>query len=240
MEKVAWFRSVCEKNGLSITETQLDLIDRYVGLLLDWNKKINLISRRDEANVWERHILHSIAMLFKLDPSLDASVLDLGAGGGLPGVPIKIVSPSVELTCLESVKKKTVALENMLKELSITDVNVVWGRAEELATRNSFCSQFDYVICRAVAPLDKLAKWSAPLLRKSHASGPDDREPTLGNRLRVPCGSLIAWKGGELERELTVTRKLKSVGSVTVIPLVFRGSETIEATDKHLVVVSMN
>lgn len=240
MQKLIWLRTVCRKNGLLLGERQLELIEKYVSLLLDWNKKINLISRRDEENIWERHILHSVAMLFKLGLSPAARVLDLGAGGGLPSVPIKVILETLQLTCLDSTKKKTVALENILQQLSLTDVQVVWGRAEELGKEKKFRSKYDYVFSRAVGSLDDLIKWSAPFLTHGDRSSDAEATDSVHHLFPVPAGSLIAWKGGELEKELAATGKMKSVRSITVIPLVFEGSEIIEARDKQLVIVSLN
>ncbi|MEE9288570.1 MAG: 16S rRNA (guanine(527)-N(7))-methyltransferase RsmG [Bacteroidota bacterium] len=240
MDKLAWLRSVCQKNGLTIAESRLDVIQRYVSLLLDWNRKINLISRRDESNVWERHILHSIAMLFKLQLMNAGRVLDLGAGGGLPGIPIKIIISTLQLTCLDSVRKKTIALENILRQLSLTDAEVVWGRAEQLGMKDGFRSKYDYVLCRAVGPLTQLVKWSEPFLKRFNESVAPETTGEPYHRYRVPAGSLIAWKGGDLDREFKVARTLKSVRSITVVPLVFKGSETMEASDKQLVIVSLN
>ncbi len=240
MDKLVWLRTVCQKNGLMISDDKLTFIQKYVELLLDWNRRINLISRRDEPNIWERHILHSLAALFKLDLSPTASVLDLGAGGGLPGIPIKIVLESLQLTCLDSIKKKTVALGNIVLKLSLSEVQVVCGRAEDLGKKNQFHSSYDYVLCRAVGPLKDLVKWSAPFLRKSGEFASREGHLRTGHRFRVPVGSLIAWKGGELEREFQVVRKMKSVRSITVVPIVFEGSETIEANDKQLVILPLS
>lgn len=240
MQKLIWLRTVCRKNGLLLGERQLELIEKYVSLLLDWNKKINLISRRDEENIWERHILHSVAMLFKLGLSPAARVLDLGTGGGLPGVPIKIILDDLQLTCLDCTKKKTVALANMVQQLSLSDVEIVWGRAEDLGREDQFRSKYNYVFCRGVAPLNELVDWSGPFLRNPDESTASERKQESYHLFRVPVGSLIAWKGGELEKELAATRKMKSVRSIAVVPLVFEGSEIIEARDKQLVIVSLN
>ena len=238
MDKLVWLHTVCQKNGLTISDSQLDLIQRYVSLLLNWNRKINLISRRDESNVWERHILHSIAMLFKLHLPTSARALDLGAGGGLPGVPIKIFFGALQLTCLESIRKKTVALENIVQQLSLSDVRVTCGRAERLGKEIEFRSQFDYVFCRAVGPLSKVVRWSVPFLKRS-TDVTTNIDRGSQHRFPVAGGSLIAWKGGELESELNVARKLELVRSVTVIPLVFHGSEMLEASEKQLVIVAI-
>ena len=239
MDKLVWLRTVCQKNGLMISDDQLLSIRKYVELLLGWNKSLNLISRKDESNIWERHILHCVAALFKLELMPTARMLDLGAGGGLPGIPIKMLVGSLRLTCLDSIRKKTVALADIVARLSLSDVRVVCGRAEELGKTPQYRSSYDYVVCRAVGPLKHLVKWSGAFLRKSDESTTLEPKQRPGHRFRVPTGSLIAWKGGELEDEFQVVRKLKTVRSITLVPLVFEGSETMEATDKQLVIVPL-
>src|SRR3990172_6606526 len=108
-KEALWFQSICKWNGLSVSDDRLQLLERYVRQLLDWNKKLNLISRRDEENVWTRHILHSASLLFHLSLKQRARILDLGTGGGLPGIPIKILVPSFSVTLVDSINKKTTA-----------------------------------------------------------------------------------------------------------------------------------
>jgi 16S rRNA (guanine527-N7)-methyltransferase len=90
-EKKIWFRELCLKNGLTLTNKQLEQLDYYVVLLLEWNKKINIISRKDEENVWTYHILHSISPLFKIEIKQNSVIVDIGTGCGFPGIPIKIL-----------------------------------------------------------------------------------------------------------------------------------------------------
>jgi 16S rRNA (guanine527-N7)-methyltransferase len=85
-------RTTCSQNGLELEESQLGSLELLVSNLLEWNKKINLISRRDEENIWSSHILHCLALLFKVELGQSLKVLDLGTGGGLPGIPLKIAS----------------------------------------------------------------------------------------------------------------------------------------------------
>jgi len=94
-EKTNWFRTLCVKNGFIPTDLQLEQLNQYVRLLLDWNKKINLISRKDEENVWTYHILHSISPLFKFRVTEGSRFVDIGSGGGLPGIPLKILRPDI-------------------------------------------------------------------------------------------------------------------------------------------------
>ncbi|MEX2115327.1 MAG: 16S rRNA (guanine(527)-N(7))-methyltransferase RsmG, partial [Bacteroidota bacterium] len=159
-----WLRTICAKNGLKIPDDQLELIRNYVRLLLEWNQKINLISRRDEENVWQSHILHSIAPLFQVKIPENGRIVDLGTGGGLPGIPLKILNPTIQITMIDSTQKKITAVDEMTKALGLKDTIAVWGRAEELAKRKEFRGQFDIATARGVGPLEELVRLAHPFL----------------------------------------------------------------------------
>jgi len=161
---------------------------KYIALLLDWNQRINLVSPNDEERIAERHILESLAVLWAWPFPQDAAVLDLGSGGGFPGVPLKIVRPDLAMTLLESRQKKTLFLNTVVRELKLGNCCVINARAEELAKASN--EKFAIVIARAVADLKTLWKWSRPLLAE--------------------CGVLLAMKGGELDEELQALKKFDS------------------------------
>jgi 16S rRNA (guanine527-N7)-methyltransferase len=224
-----WLRNICQKNGVALDDEQAMLLERFVSLLLEWNQKINLISRRDVDGVWENHILHSISPLFKLTLQGKSRILDLGTGGGLPGIPMKIMAPSLRMTLVDSTQKKVMAVQDMIDKLGLKETDALWGRAEELSKQKALSSQFDYIVSRAVAPLEELVQWCAPFLRRLPGR-PEDQEqgsPPL----------LIAFKGGDLERELIRARRRKEVRSIETLDLVFKGSEELSSIDKKLVLV---
>lgn len=128
-EKTNWFRTLCVKNGFIPTDLQLEQLNQYVQLLLDWNKKINLISRKDEENIWTYHILHSISPLFKIKMMEGSRIVDIGSGGGLPGIPLKILRPDISLLCLDATRKKTNSISQMVDELKLESVHVLWGES---------------------------------------------------------------------------------------------------------------
>ena len=150
------FRRIVRTNGLSVSEEQFALMERYVGLLLDWNGKINLISRRDQENVWFAHMLHSVSPWFFVDLAPGLRVLDLGTGGGLPGIPLAVLRPDLKLTLLDSIRKKVDAVRQMAGELGLTNVDAVVGRAEEIGREASHRHSYDVVVARAVARLTDL------------------------------------------------------------------------------------
>src|SRR5258706_6794358 len=92
-----WFRKICRQNNFSISDNQLDLIKSYVDYLIDWNSKLNLISRKDEHNIWCRHILGSVNFLFDHPFEQNAKIVDVGTGGGLPGIPLAILCSDLNI-----------------------------------------------------------------------------------------------------------------------------------------------
>ncbi len=228
-----WFQTICRKNGLAPTDSQVRLLERYVTLLLDWNRKINLVSRKNEDQVWQSHILHSASLLFKIRLAANPTILDIGTGGGMPGIPLKILLPDSRVVLLDSTRKKIAAVEDIIHNLGLERIEAVWGRAEELSSHANLISHFDYIVARAVAPLADLVKWSEPFLRR-HRNSEGDRstDPAF-----VPPPALLALKGGELEDEVSRASRLRKQQSVDVVDLVFPSSEELSATDKKLVIV---
>jgi 16S rRNA (guanine527-N7)-methyltransferase len=222
-----WFKRVCAQNGLEVEGEKFKLLVRYGELLLEWNKKINLISRKDEENLWTAHLFHAISPLIFLKLPADATVLDLGTGGGLPGIPIKILQPELHITLLDSTKKKIDAVTDIIQKLKLENVQTVWGRAEELSLRTEYRHTVDLVIARAVAPLKDLVKWSLPFLRE----GPGKE---TGN---VTTPALIALKGGDLQNEAGEIQNQKRIKNIRIIDLVFKNLDLPELQDKKIVVV---
>ena len=233
-ESSLWFRTICLKNNLPVSDGQLELLEKYASLLTSWNQKVNLISRKDTENVWANHILHCVSLLFVLRIADKAKVVDLGTGGGLPGIPLKIMMPALELVMIDSTQKKILAVQNMIGELGLDGASAVWGRGEELTSKREFVHRFNYVVARAVAPLADLVKIGVNLLSSQKVGevggGPE-------NRPLVESPSLIAFKGGDLDEEVRRVGTRKDVRSVDVRPLVFHGSEEISLSDKKVVIV---
>jgi 16S rRNA (guanine527-N7)-methyltransferase len=211
---------ICSANGIVLDETQVSLVDRYAKLLLEWNAKINLISRKDGENILSRHILHSLTLRMPAICSYDFAnkrVADVGTGGGLPGIPLKIVTPSMDVTLIDSIQKKIMVCNEMIASLQLSSVRAVVGRAEELAKQPDHRRKYDAVISRAVAPLDDLIKWCSGLLK--------------------PGAVLFSLKGGDLSEEIARSRKLKSIDSIESMVLVLKDYSEFEGDGKQLVTV---
>ncbi len=211
------------------------MLSNYVNLLQEWNSKINLISRADIQNTWFNHILHSLSILFFVSIPAESKVLDLGTGGGLPGIPLAVLRKDLRFTLLDSIAKKMRAVEDMIASLSLTNVEVVTGRAESLAAQERFKCGYDVVISRAVAPLVDLVKWSKPFLRKpSRTHVASTHAPHVRH---YPTPYLLALKGGDLTSELAVIRLKTGQKKIDVLNLTFDGSEEIGLQDKKIVIV---
>ena len=145
---------------MTITQQQEQRLRSLEGIYREWNAKINVISRKDIDNVYEHHVLHSMAIARYLEtvPGLEESfasgdILDLGTGGGFPGIPLAILYPEAHFTLCDSVNKKTIVAEAVAKALELENVQVVNARAESLGRH------FDFVVSRAVASLTDFYPW---------------------------------------------------------------------------------
>lgn len=228
------FLRICRKQGLLLDESHIRLFQILVDGLIEWNSKLNVISRRDHGSPWYVHILHSIAPLFYVDFPKDASILDLGSGGGLPGLPLAIVRPDLRFVLLDSVRKKTAVIEDLVDRLGLVGVSTLTARAEGLQKEINATSQFDFVTARAVASLVDLVRWSRPLLRRSIRS---NQPSTSTNQRMLEAPALLALKGGSLDQEIEEARRKFPLKAITVINMTFDGSLEIGLVDKKILVV---
>lgn len=165
-----------------LDDLQLNQLQKLGELYRDWNQKINVISRKDIDHVYDHHILHAMAISRFVHFAPDAEVLDLGTGGGLPGIPLAILFPETRFTLIDGTRKKITVVQEIVQALELRNVRALHQRAEETKHK------FDFVVCRAVASLDKLVSWSFPLLKKK--------------QVHVVPNGLITLKGGNLKAEI--------------------------------------
>ena len=159
------FWTACSANGIMVDLPELERLERFHDELRYWNARVNLISRKDEHNIWERHILHSLALLKYVRFPERARVLDVGTGGGLPGIPIKCVRTDLKLTMVDSIAKKVKATHMFAQHTGLKDVRAMTARVEDLAADAHYRAAFDVIVSRAVARIDVLMSWIRPLLK---------------------------------------------------------------------------
>ncbi len=160
------FSQALEKQKIILSADQLTQFVRFHELLVEWNNKINLISR-NEKNITERHFINCalIASFIKFTP--EDRIIDIGSGAGFPGIVLKILFPQSSFTLVESTRKKTDFLRQVVQLLSLNNIEVLNDRAEKLAAHPNYKSSFDYVSARAVASLKDLIPLSRPFVKRT-------------------------------------------------------------------------
>jgi 16S rRNA (guanine527-N7)-methyltransferase len=167
------------------SEKQLQQFTALKNLYDDWNQKINVISRKDMNHFYEHHVLHSLAIAAQFDFPDGYQIMDLGCGGGFPGIPLAIFFPKVHFHLVDGINKKLKVVEAIASEIDLKNVTAQHTRAEDIKNK-----KFDIVVSRAVAPLKDLWLWSKPLLNKKAVDQPQK------------ITGLICLKGGDLSKEI--------------------------------------
>jgi 16S rRNA (guanine527-N7)-methyltransferase len=179
----------------------------FNNLVIEWNKKINLVSRR-KSDVFDL-INDSRIFLNYIDFDPNPVIMDLGTGGGFPGIVIKIHHPEIKMVLIDSILKKVTAVCDITSKLKLTGITSICTRAENMDKNNVFKHVFDYVVSRSVGELADLLKWSRGLLK--------------------PGGKLITLKGGDIDEEIRHAKKLRWI----------KGIEKIPVDEKEIIIVSI-
>lgn len=171
------------------TGRQIEQFSALGPLYQEWNAKINVISRKDIESLYEKHVLHSLSIAAAFQFPAGIEIIDIGTGGGFPGIPLAIFFPEVKFHLVDSINKKLKIVEAVKETIGLTNVTTQHIRAEEIKNR-----KFDFAVSRAVAPLKDLWSWSKPLLKTAtYEQGEDER---------IRSG-LICLKGGDLAQEIS-------------------------------------
>ena len=174
-----------------LSQKQIQEFAALQKLYSDWNEKINVISRKDIENLYERHILHSLSIAKFVQFKNAAKIMDLGTGGGFPGVPLAILFPDARFHLVDSIGKKLKVIEAVKEELGIKNVFTFHSRSEDMKF------QYDFVVSRAVAPLEDLLNWTKGKYTAN------DQHPVRNG--------LICLKGGDIDVEISVAKKVQKV-----------------------------
>jgi 16S rRNA (guanine527-N7)-methyltransferase len=175
----------------------------YLTELINWNQKFNLTAITDPKEIEIKHFEDSRTVLQAVDLT-DQKVIDIGAGAGFPGIPLKIEQPEIKLTLLEATRKKCEFLKHLVGKLSavdprLKDIEIIWGRAEQLNKDHQYAAKFDVAVARAVAKLDKLVGYALPFVK--------------------PGGIFVAMKGAEIKDEIAAAGAALNHDSVKTLPI---------------------
>jgi 16S rRNA (guanine527-N7)-methyltransferase len=173
---------IIKKYFPTISQQQLDQFELLFPLYQEWNEKINVISRKDIDNLMLHHILHSLAIAKFINFKDGTEILDVGTGGGFPGIPLAILFPQCQFTLIDSIGKKIKVVEGVASSLGLNNVKAIHGRAEEIE------QDFEFVVSRAVTRLTPFYYWVKKKVSPNHFH-------TMRN-------GLLCLKGGDLEEEL--------------------------------------
>ncbi|MFH2058060.1 MAG: 16S rRNA (guanine(527)-N(7))-methyltransferase RsmG [Pseudomonadota bacterium] len=170
-----------KKLGIDISPLQILMMEQYAKELMIWNKKINLTAIKDPLQVAEKHFIDSIAVMPLLKNGI--CMMDMGSGGGFPGIVIKIMNPSIKVVLIDSVSKKVSFLKHIVRLLNLENIDAVHSRVQDLHNDENYAGQFDAIISRAFADLSKYVGLARPFIN--------------------PCGCIFAMKGKQGQSEVT-------------------------------------
>ena len=154
-----------EELGLNYTDEIERKLNEYKELLLEWNKKINITRIENDEEIYIKHYLDSVILLDSNNKNMDKKIIDVGTGGGFPGLPLKIVNDNFKLTLLDSLRKRTDFLQLVADSLKLKDVEVIHGRAEDFGQDVKYREKYDICVSRAVAPLNILCEFCLPFVK---------------------------------------------------------------------------
>ncbi|MEM0914604.1 MAG: 16S rRNA (guanine(527)-N(7))-methyltransferase RsmG [Planctomycetota bacterium] len=185
--------------GLDLDDATIDRLDRFLTLLLEINEKVNLTAVRDRESAWSRLIVDSLTVLPFLDEQDDGglSVIDVGTGGGLPGLPVAIARPGWSVTLLDATGKKADAVRGFVETLGLDNARVVQGRAEAIGQDRDHRERYDVAVCRGVGVMAELLEYTLPMVRVGGAVLAM-KGPKVKDELAAAGDALAELGGGEL------------------------------------------
>lgn len=208
------------ENSLNPDGYQIERLAHYASLLVGKNQEINLISRKDEKNIIENHIFLS-SLISEYLPDKVNRFIDIGTGGGLPGIPLAIINPLIRGVLVDSTGKKIDAVQGFIEELKLSNVIAENSRVESDEFKEKYSDTFDLVVSRAAVPLIILFRYSIPLIKEK--------------------AYIIAIKGGDLEKEFkTAEIKYKAyIKKSTIFELAYKPTNSRNEKGKKLVILEL-
>ena len=181
-----YFCDELNKMGITLSSGQLQQFLTYYEMLIEKNKVMNLTAITDFDEVLEKHFEDSLSLIQAVDLEKSQAVIDLGTGAGFPGIPLKIAFPNLQITLADSLNKRILFLDDVIRELGLTGIDTVHGRAEDLAKNSDYREKFDLCVSRAVANLSTLSEYCLPFVK-------------IG-------GKFISYKAGECDEEVAASK----------------------------------
>ncbi|UNK18481.1 16S rRNA (guanine(527)-N(7))-methyltransferase RsmG [Paenibacillus sp. N3/727] len=204
------------ESGITLNEKQLDQFENYYKILVEWNEKMNLTGITDRDQVYTKHFYDSVSLAFYIDMEKVSSLADIGSGAGFPGIPLKICFPHLRLTIVDSLNKRINFLKHVADSIGLEQVELLHGRAEEIARKHGHRDGFDLVTARAVARMAVLNEFCLPFVKVG--------------------GQFAAMKGSDPSDELKeASRSLKELRGT--LGKVHSFSLPVEESDRHIVVI---
>ncbi|WP_150272619.1 16S rRNA (guanine(527)-N(7))-methyltransferase RsmG [Paenibacillus tepidiphilus] len=210
------FTTLLKEQGIQLTEIQLAQFELYYQELVSWNEKMNLTGITERAQVYMKHFYDSLSLSFYLNMQEVQSLADIGSGAGFPGIPLKIAFPHLKLSIVDSLAKRISFLQHICDSLKLSDVELIHGRAEDIARQPAHRDAYDVVTARAVARLALLNEFCLPFVRQG--------------------GMFAAMKGSDPVEEVAESRKsLKELRATLNKVEAFR--LPVEESDRHIVLI---
>ena len=179
------FINVLKEIGLEINQEKVNKFYKYMNLLLEWNEKMNLTAITDYEEIIIKHFIDSLTIEQEIKEN--SQVVDVGTGAGFPGIPLKIFRDDIKITLVDSLNKRLIFLDTVVKELELNNVDIIHMRAEEIGRNKKYREKFDVVTSRAVANLATLSEYMIPLVKEN--------------------GLAICMKGSKIEEEVEGAKK---------------------------------
>ncbi|EQB86495.1 hypothetical protein M918_13970 [Clostridium sp. BL8] len=238
MEYFDILNEASNNEGLEFNEDKYSKFIKYKELIKEWNEKVNLTAITEDKEIIQKHFIDSIKV-FKCEELKNArKIIDIGTGGGFPGIPMKIINPTSKIVLLDSLNKRINFLNEVIRELNLENIETIHGRAEDFAKEVKYRRKFDAAVSRAVANLAVLSEFCLPYVKVGGyfvaMKGPaiDEEMKDAKNAIKLLGGEVekilkVDIEGSDLNHNLVVIRKIKETpkkyprkaGMVTKNPL---------------------
>lgn len=213
------FQSLLRDQGIEVNAEQTTQFETYFKELVTWNEKMNLTGITERDQVYVKHFYDSLSLSFYVNMNDVHSLADIGSGAGFPGIPLKICFPHIKLTIVDSLNKRIQFLQNIVDQLSLDGVELIHGRAEDVARKPQYRDQFDLVTARAVARMAVLNEFCLPFVKVG--------------------GIFAAMKGSDPREEIE-----EAARSMKLLNAKLSGSHhftlPMDSSDRHIILVSKN